>query len=101
MAGLGWKVVADTSGLAAVSGVAKQRTIALKSVTRPWCARRHSLGRLRRLPPVRLAALLGTGRLVRDGDRLRVISLGSKGAFVELLDGRTGEQVRRGERRGR
>jgi hypothetical protein len=35
------------------------------------------------------------------GDRLRVISLGSAGAFVELLEGRTGERVRRGERRGR
>jgi outer membrane protein assembly factor BamB len=35
------------------------------------------------------------------GDRLRVISKGSAGAFVEWFDGRTGERVRRGERRGR
>jgi outer membrane protein assembly factor BamB len=33
------------------------------------------------------------------GDHLRVISKGSAGAFVELLDGSTGERVRRGERR--
>jgi hypothetical protein len=33
------------------------------------------------------------------GDRLRVISLGSAGRFVEWLDGQTGGSVRRGEKR--
>jgi outer membrane protein assembly factor BamB len=34
------------------------------------------------------------------GERLRVISRGSAGAFVEWLDGGTGKRIRRGEQRG-
>jgi len=35
------------------------------------------------------------------GERLRVISRGSSGVFVEWLDGGTGKRIRRGEQRGR